>query len=136
VRLRPRRFSRASTATPEPDPDLDYDAEQAAFLVSFWEEKVAWRKAGDVTPDGRPVIRAGGFHHILGDERAEPAWRGNCGRRYAFEMLDDGRTVETTDLWDQGEIPPQFRDALPDNAEVIPAEQPGSVLRFSDWEGR
>ena len=136
MRLRLPRPSRRREVAPEPEPALDFAAEQAAFLENSWQQRVGWREAGDFTPDGRQVIRAGGWHHVLGDEQAEPRWRGNYGRPYAFRMLEDGRTVETTDLWDQGEIPPQFRDALPDNAEVIPAEQPGSVLRFSDWEGR
>ena len=48
-------------------------------------------------------------------ERNAP-FLGHSGRRFWIKYLD-GRTITTNNLWYQGEIPEEYRSALPDNAE-------------------
>lgn len=62
-----------------------------------------------------------GMSHTIGDEDAEPRsglMRGCGGSRFVIAFFD-GRKVETTNLWNQGEIPAHFRERLPDNASFV-----------------
>ena len=45
--------------------------------------------------------------------------RGHSGRKFILKSLFDGKIIETTNLWYQGEIPEEFREALPDTHIVI-----------------
>ena len=80
-----------------------------------------WHRLIDVVDDPRSV-RVDGKHHFIGREDAK-GFRGCAGARYTIEF-HDGRRVETTNLWNQGEIPERFRDRLPDNAIFIPVKLP------------
>ena len=40
------------------------------------------------------------------------------GRRYKFRM-NDGRELESNDVWTAGTIPPEWRDDMPDNAVIM-----------------
>ncbi|MCM2285790.1 MAG: hypothetical protein NDI81_13470 [Desulfobacula sp.] len=64
----------------------------------------------------RRVIVAG-QHYMMGANTSGP--RGFGGKRFVINF-NDGRTVETCNLWFQGEISRQFRARLPDNARFIP----------------
>jgi len=46
---------------------------------------------------------------------------GCAGRRFWIRFFD-GRTITTNNLWCQGEIPEEFREELPDNAEFYTPE--------------
>lgn len=83
-----------------------HDDPRFCHTCGFWLEKVAMA-------DSSRVVRRDGFHYVIGDSNS--AFPGNYGRRYEIRFLD-GRVVETSNLWNQGEIPPRFRDRLPDNA--------------------
>lgn len=90
------------------------ELERAAlcFGCHYWHEAIA------LAADPRSV-RLDGVHRFIGDEGA--ASRGHYGARFVVTFLD-GRTVTTSNLWHQGEIPARFRDRLPDNAaSVVPA---------------
>lgn len=87
------------------------------FLAQFWDEKVAWRANGDRAAEGEQVIRAGGEHYVVGPED-KPGLRGFYGDPFAFR-LNGGELVHTTNLRHQGEIPPEYVDQLPDNAEQV-----------------
>lgn len=90
--------------------------EDLSVSYRFWDDKVAMRKAGDITPDGQPVIRSGATHYTIGPENTRYPVRGFAGRRFRFQLLDSEEIVESTNVWYQGRIPREFAKALPDNA--------------------
>jgi len=55
-------------------------------------------------------------HYMVGDRKESGPFNGFGGNKYTIRM-HDGRTIETCDLWHQGEIPERFWDRLPVNAE-------------------
>ena len=55
-----------------------------------------------------------GEHFMIGDE-GPTVFRGMGGRRYTI-LFNDGRLVDTRNLWHQGTIPGEFRLLLKDNA--------------------
>lgn len=81
-------------------------AARACFNCHFWLKKV-------VSRDEPGVVRAGGIHYTIGKEGE--AFPGFSGQRFVV-VFNDGRRVETTNLWHQGTIPERFRERLPDNA--------------------
>ena len=86
------------------------------FDCSFWIKKI------DISEEdqARRVI-VNGQHHRLGIDNVGP-FRGFGGRAFRIQF-QDGRIVETSNLWHQGEIPEKFREWLPDNATFIPANE-------------
>jgi hypothetical protein len=111
---------------------VDRIHEDVRFSVRFWTEKILWALAGDVTEDGRPVMRVGGRHYVLSPDlgRTEPGMRGFGGRLFRFRLItapDESRpVVESRNVWSQGVIPTELRDLLPDNATM---EQPTEQYR-------
>jgi len=89
------------------------------FNCSFWEKLI--RDAGDNS------IRVGGTHYMVKwDAPMKPrGYQGSQGFAGSLFRIkhEDGRYVETNDLWFQGNIPERFRERLPDNAEFIKAER-------------
>lgn len=67
--------------------------------------------------DNANSVRINGRHYYIGDPNAI-GLRGFGGRKYVIKF-HDGRIVETTNLWTQGEIPDRWRERLPDNAEFV-----------------
>ena len=63
-------------------------------------------------------VRCNGTHYVIGDENSKSCFRGFDGRRFKICFFD-GRVVETTNLWCQGDIPEEFRKELKDNAVII-----------------
>lgn len=41
------------------------------------------------------------------------------GRKFKIKMLDDGRVIETNNLWCQGDVPEEYRLILPNTAEFV-----------------
>lgn len=80
----------------------------------FWQTWVADR-------DRPYAVRVGGHHYSI--HAAPPgtpkAHKGMSGDLRTVRFFD-GRTVETDNVWHQGEIPVRFRAQLPDNAEFVP----------------
>lgn len=87
----------------------------------FWEEKVGW------TTDprfGDRVVRVEHKHYLVGPEKPAGGLRGFSGARWCIQWLDESRGLTvTTNLWHQGTIPPEYWDALPDNARFLNAQQ-------------
>ncbi len=83
--------------------------------------------------ENRRVIVAG-QHYMIGLDSSRP--KGFGGRKFAIHF-NDGRKVETCNLWFQGEIPEQFRAWFPDNAEFIPNTKAGMKMYdffdIEDW---
>jgi hypothetical protein len=93
------------------------------IFTSSWEGKVRWREEGDCTPDGRPVVRADGVHFVISPDLSQGVSRGNAGyggAKFVFRMLETGNVITSRNVWCQGRIPTDYRDRLPDNAELIP----------------
>lgn len=76
---------------------------------NYWNQQLA---------DRSKAIVVDGVHYRIG--------RGNGGgfggRKFVIKYLASGEVVETHDLWYQGQIPPMFREQLPDTAEFVPQE--------------
>ncbi len=87
---------------------------QLCFKCNFWREKVTKK-------DKPRVTRINGNHYAIGQEEYS-SWaefRGFGGRKFVI-LFNDGRKVETTNLWHQGTIPEHFKERLPDNAKFEP----------------
>jgi hypothetical protein len=84
------------------------------FTCDYWQDYV------DVAAhpvDGKRCVRTpDGIHQTIGDENASGS-RGHGGRRFVI-VFDDGRRVESTNVWWQGPIPEHFRARLPPNATI------------------
>lgn len=97
--------------------------------IQFWETKVEYRNNGDMTiaskwelrhdtPDR--VIRCNGIHYTIEPEPTSHTNRGmlgHGGHRFRFRMLDTGDVITSHNVWRQGQIPVEYRELLPDNAE-------------------
>lgn len=111
----------------------------AGFTIQFWADKIAWRLDGDQAL-GRDrfertvkqrVIRSGGHHYVLGAEPTDAEHAANnrygCygfgGRQLAFRLLDTGEIVQSRNVWSQGDIPAEFAELLPDNAERVDSDE-------------
>ena len=89
--------------------------DENCFDCSFWLKKINMPEEDEK----RRVIVAG-QHYMVGANTSGP--KGFGGIRFAIHF-NDGRTVETCNLWCQGEIPERFRTWLPDNARFIPIKK-------------
>jgi hypothetical protein len=98
--------------------------ENSCFTCSFWLKKINLPEEDEA----RRVI-VDGQHYRLGSVHSGP-FRGFGGREFTV-LFHDGRVVETSCLWHQGEIPEEFRKWLPDNAIFVPVETV-PVLNASD----
>ena len=62
-------------------------------------------------------VRVGGIHYTIHPDNMT-GMRGFGGRHFRI-IFRDGRTVDTKNLFHQGEIPEKFKTRLADNAEFI-----------------
>lgn len=93
------------------------------FLHNYWTELVLDRH------DARNV-RVDGVHYQIGSET--DVFKGYNGRKWKIDWLDPSRgSITVTNLWLQGEIPPCFKDALPNNAAF---GQPDAQVRRTEHE--
>lgn len=81
------------------------------FSKHYWLEFVEKKNDKD-------MVRCNGTHYTIGDEDSKSCFRGFDGRKFKVHFFD-GRVVETTNLWCQGDIPEEFRKELKDNAVVV-----------------
>lgn len=89
--------------------------ETMCFYCLRWTDSAA-------VVDSPESVRISGRHYIIRPEDAgEDEPRGFAGARFVIRF-DNGKVVETTNLWGQGPVPDHFRGRLPDNAtwEVYP----------------
>jgi hypothetical protein len=85
--------------------------EKLCFTCNYWNGHA--KEAASLKS-----VRAKGIHYWIGNEGSNESMRGFSGRRFKIKFKD-GRVVETTNLWYQGEIPEHFKKHLPDNAEFV-----------------
>lgn len=88
------------------------ERQQLCFSCSVWEETLPRR-------DDPHIVRVKGTQYVIGEERDNGGFRGYGGARWNIEFFD-GRRVTSTNLWCNGDIPPHYRDQLPDNASFVP----------------
>lgn len=92
------------------------------FLNTFWNEKVVWKNIGDVTEEGAKTVRCNGSHYVIGTEGfTDGPYLGLGGRKIRITFTDGphkGQVVDTNNLWCQSEIDQEFKELLPDNAEI------------------
>lgn len=84
---------------------------------SFWNQKVAWVEAGDLTPEGFLVARVDGFFYVVGPD--DGVRRSFDGRPYVIRFVAGphaGREIHTTNLWCIGSVPASYQEELTDNA--------------------
>lgn len=70
--------------------------------------------------DNQEVVRYKGQHYIVGEQEAD--YKGMGGQKFIIKF-DDGRTIETDNLWHQGNIPESWLEILSNNATIILKEQ-------------
>lgn len=87
----------------------------ACFTCDFWNGHLMH----DTDKDKERFAVIAGHHYIIADEPSSPvAMRGFSGHRFIIKF-NDGRVVETTNLWHQGEITPYWRNKMTDNAVFL-----------------
>jgi len=83
------------------------------FTCNFWMEKVRWREQDDPSC----LVTDQHWHYRIEPDESASWFRGFGGQRFTVSF-NDGRKVETRNLWCQGEIPERFREALPPNGSL------------------
>lgn len=84
------------------------------FHVNFWNEKVA--KYGNGTSGyAKTVAIVNGNHYIVKPDSSDSFFQGHGGRQFKIEF-NDGRIVQSKNVWHQGDIPDTHKHLLPDNA--------------------
>lgn len=114
--------SSRSRGLPTKDDALAHLTATLARSHAYWRGLVRHVARGDRDEHGRQVIRSEGTHYIVGAEPAKGAGRdglGFGGHRWHFR-LRSGEEIVSHNLWRQGRIPAEYRDLLPDNAEMVP----------------
>lgn len=81
------------------------------FSINYWNERILNKN------DPCSVIIAHTAYWI-GDEDSKSCFRGFGGAKFRIKFFD-GRYIETTNLWYNGDIPKKYWSKLPDNAEFI-----------------
>lgn len=103
------------------------------FSDNFWNTKVECAENNDKTFDDLPVARINGEHYVLDNEDSINSFRGCAGQEFFIKFLSGehkDKVFRTTNLWCQGTIPDEYKDALPDNAEFVePVEEFQIVLK-------
>lgn len=80
------------------------------FQREFWQQKLL----DDAREPDRVAIIDGTHYYI--DDEDDSRFRGFDGAKFVIKF-HDGREVTTTNLWCQGDIPDEFRDLFPNNAD-------------------
>ena len=78
---------------------------EACFACNFW------LRNSDPAAIDRAIVNGRSYFPCEGNG---PGY----GGRHVTIHYADGRTVESRNLWTQGEVPAHFRDRLPDNATI------------------
>ena len=78
---------------------------------AFWE-----RLLEDDLKRSQQVAIIDGHHYIIEPENSKEPFRGFGGDKFIIHFKD-GREVITTNLWYQGEIPEEYKEKFPNNAD-------------------
>jgi len=61
-----------------------------------------------------------GSCYWVGPEDEHRVFRGYDGRKFTIQRFDNGKIIETTNLWFRGDVPDGWQNELKDNAKFIP----------------
>lgn len=90
---------------------------------AFWQQKVAWKDAGDSHRGQRDVLRVDGRHYVVRTVGIQPEhhFLGHAGRIFHWRWHGEDPSIVhfSNDVMCQGDIPDEFRELLPDNAEWV-----------------
>ena len=84
------------------------------FECDFWWNLILLK-------DDPNSIRIEGHHFFISEEKLpndQLHWAGFSGREFEIKF-NDGRMIETNNLWSQGTIPDRFKKQLNDNAYFV-----------------
>lgn len=87
--------------------------EQLCLYCHFWQERYNYDQS-----HSKEGVVIDGIHYYIGDESSKSHSRGFGGAKFQIQF-NDGEIVNTTNLWCQGEIPPEWKDKFPNNAKFI-----------------
>jgi hypothetical protein len=88
---------------------FDREAHERAVHLRHWGELIAKR-------DDPDQLRVYGKAYTIGPEANLPYYmKGHAGAWFGIRF-NDGREVETTNLWFRGDVPEEYKEDLPDNA--------------------
>ena len=79
---------------------------EECFVVDFWNEVL----------DDDAIIVDGACYHDGGRKDSNTTWLGFGGREWKIQM-NDGRIIETNNLWHNGKVPLERK--VKDNAKFI-----------------
>lgn len=99
---------------------------QHCFYCDIYRERILYRSEH---PEKVAVID--GVIYTIGDREEPGDFNGYAGRRFCIQF-DDGRVVETCDLWCGGKIKERFLDRFPDNA-VFVLPKPKEQATVTSW---
>jgi len=102
----PQRFGKCA----ERDLMVEYGY---CFNCAFWT-RISQREGGTQFP-----IIDGHAFSIGPEYKGSRAHKGMGGRKFVIKFFHQKQPIITTNLWSQGEIPPHFREEIPNNAEFI-----------------
>ena len=94
------------------DTEKAMNEHQMCFGCNFWREKIEQ----DAQQPPHKVAIIDGVHYYIDDENVVSKFRGFDGNKFEIHF-NDGTKVTTTNLWCQGDIPPEWRQHFPDNAK-------------------
>lgn len=86
--------------------------QKVCHTCNFWREYVEKK-------DAPQIARINGTHYWSNPKTESKSQFLGFGGRLTHIRWNDGREVETNDLWYQGAIPDRFRERLPDNAIFV-----------------
>lgn len=89
--------------------DFERCCSSECFTKKFWN---------DIEKEKEEHIFINGICYAIVDEPIL-GLLGYGGRKFKIRMFEDGRVVETNNLWCQGDVPEEYRPRLPDTAEFV-----------------
>lgn len=92
--------------------DEEYIKSRECFLCHFWRAKIGRNRVVALSPNGTRDC------YFIGKQTKPGNFNGFGGQWWTIRF-DDGREVETCDLWHEGTIPERFHDRLPINAVLL-----------------
>lgn len=104
---------------------MGHRARGLCSTCAFWDD--AYR---DYLDGKRVVVNANSYTIAREDATG---LRGHSGARFRIQY-PDGRMIESTNVWHQGQIPIHWRDRMPDTAVFLPEElSPGLEIRCTGY---
>lgn len=90
------------------------------FTCNFWTSRM---KLHQTSENSAIVCGCAYMVHPM-EDRTKGMFLGFGGRLQRFRF-HDGRTLDSNNVWFQGEIPDIFREEMSDNAEIVPFKKEG-----------